>query len=140
MNNLIRRPNNSLSFIDELFDDFFTTPSFKTNTSCMRTDIRELENGYELDIDVPGFAKEDIKISLEKGYLTIEARREESKEEKKTQYLRRERFLGNSARGFYVGDEIGVEDIKASHELGILRVFIPKQGSNVKEKKFISIE
>jgi HSP20 family molecular chaperone IbpA len=140
MNNLIRRPNNSLSFIDELFDDFFTSPTFKTNASCMRTDIRELENGYELDIDVPGFAKEDIKISLEKGYLTIEARREESKEEKKTQYLRRERFLGSSARSFYVGDEIGEEDIKATHELGILRVFIPKQGSNVKEKKFIAIE
>jgi HSP20 family protein len=139
MNNLVRRNTNNLSFIDEFFDDFFARPAFKSGGSCMRTDIREVENGYELDIDVPGFAKEDIKISLEKGYLTIEARKDEGKEEKEQHFLRRERFLGSSARSFYVGEEIGVEDIKANHNLGILTVFIPKQGSNVKEKKFINI-
>ncbi|MCK7484884.1 MAG: Hsp20/alpha crystallin family protein [Bacillus subtilis] len=139
MNNLVRRNNNNLSFIDEFFDDFFIRPAYKTSGSCMRTDIREIENGYELDIDVPGFAKEDIKISLEKGYLTIEAKKDETKEQKDQHFLRRERFLGSSARSFYVGEEIAVEDIKANHNLGILTVFIPKQGTNVKEKKFIDI-
>jgi HSP20 family protein len=139
MNNVIKRNTNNLSFIDEFFDDFFAHPAFKPAGSSMRTDIRELDSGYELDIDVPGFAKEDIKISLEKGYLTIEARKDESKEEKDQHYLRRERFLGSSARSFYVGEEIAVDDIKANHQRGILTVFIPKQGTNVKEKKFIDI-
>lgn len=142
MNFVVKRNNqNNLSFIDEFFDDFFPRNAFTTrNSSCMRTDIREVEKGYELDIDVPGFTKEDITISLDKGYLTIEAKKETNKEEKNQHYLRRERVIGNAARSFYVGDQIQETDIKASYNNGILTVAIPKEGANQREKKVISIE
>ncbi|MBU1145765.1 MAG: Hsp20/alpha crystallin family protein [Firmicutes bacterium] len=140
MNNIIRRRNNDLSVFDDLFGDFFTRPIFKENVSCMKTDIVEVDTGYELDVDVPGFGKEDIKISLDNGYLTVEAKREENKEEKDNHYIRRERFLGSSARTFYVGEDIAEKDIKAEYDKGILKLFVPKQGTNVKEKKYISIE
>ena len=106
----------------------------------MRTDIKEIDDGYELHIDVPGFAKEDIKISLEKGYLTVEAKHEEKDEEKNGHYVRRERFLGSTARSFFVGEEIAEKDIKAEYDKGILKLFVPKEGTNIKEKKYISIE
>ena len=142
MNFVVKRNNqNNLSFIDEFFDDFFPRGGFQGRaSSCMKTDIREVEKGYELDIDVPGFAKEDIVISLDKGYLTIEAKKESSKEETNKHYLRRERVVGNAARSFYVGDYIQETDIKASYNNGILTVSIPKEGTNQKEKKLIAIE
>lgn len=142
MNFVVKRNNqNNLSFIDEFFDDFFTRGGFQNRTSsCMRTDIREVEKGYELDIDVPGYAKEDIMISLDKGYLTIEAKKETSNEESNKHYLRRERVVGNAARSFYVGDHIQETDIKASYNNGILTVSIPKERTNQKEKKMIAIE
>lgn len=139
MNNLVKR-NNDLFYFDDFFDGFFTRPYTKNGSSCMKTDIQEVENGYTLDIDVPGFGKEDIKISLDNGYLTVEAKQEELKEENKGHYLRRERFLGSSARSFYVGENIAQSDIKANYNKGILTLFIPKVGSNVKEKKYIDIE
>ena len=105
----------------------------------MKTDIIEIENVYELHLDVPGFGKEEIKISLDKGYLTIEAKKEEVTEEKEKHYLRKERFFGTCARSFYVGDEISQEDIKANYDKGILTVFIPKEGTNKKEPKYIDI-
>jgi len=142
MNSIIKKDNN-VSILDDFFDDFFTVrPPMRQAAQCMRTDIKEVENGYELVIDVPGFGKDDIKISLEKGYLNIEAKIEEDKENKdaKGHFIRRERFLGSSARSFYVGDDIAEKDIRASYDKGILTVFIPKEGTNVKEKKYISIE
>ncbi len=139
MNNITKR-STGLTILDDLFDDFFSRPAFREGTQCMRTDIKEVEHGYELDIDVPGYGKEDIKISLDKGYLTVEAKHEEDKEEKQGHFIRRERFLGSSARSFYVGDEIAEKDIKAEYDKGILKLFIPKEGTNVKEKKYINIE
>lgn len=128
-------------FFDDIFDDFFTTNSSRRGTSSsMKTDILEVDNGYELHIDVPGFGKEDIKISLDKGYLTIEAKKDETKEESGKHYVRRERFTGTCARSFYVGDEIQEEDIKAKYEKGILNLFIPKEGTNKKVLKYIDIE
>jgi HSP20 family molecular chaperone IbpA len=138
MANLIKR-NNSLSFFDDFFDDFFQPTSRSMNAS-MKTDIIELEKGYELQIDVPGFDKEDVKITLEKGYLTIEAKKEKEEETKDVHYLKRERFLGSCARSFYVGDEIAEKDIKAEYDKGTLKVFVPKEGTNVKEKKYIEIK
>ena len=137
MTKLVKR-NNSLSFFDDFFDDFFQ-PNTRVNGS-MKTDILELENGYELQVDVPGFEKEDIKISLDKGYLTIEAKKEKQEETKDAHYLKRERFLGTCARSFYVGEEIAETDIKAEYDKGTLKVFVPKEGTNVKEKKYIAIE
>ena len=122
----------------DIFDDFFTTTP-KRSVSSMKTDILEVDNGYELHIDVPGFGKEDIKISLDKGYLNIEAKKEENKEENSSHYLRRERFEGTCARSFYVGEDIREEDIKAKYDKGILNLFIPKEGTNKKEMKYIDI-
>jgi HSP20 family molecular chaperone IbpA len=138
MTKLVKR-NNSLSFFDDFFDDFFQ-PTTRAMNASLKTDILELEKGYELQMDVPGFDKEDIKITLDKGYLTIEAKKEKQEEKKDVHYLKRERFLGSCARSFYVGDEIAEEDIKAEYDKGTLKVFVPKEGTNVKEKKFIAIE
>jgi HSP20 family molecular chaperone IbpA len=138
MTKLVKR-NNSLSFFDDFFDDFFQ-PATRNVSASMKTDILELEKGYELQIDVPGFDKEDIRISLEKGYLTIEAKKEKEEEKKDLHYLKRERFLGTCARSFYVGEEIAEEDIKAEYDKGTLKVFVPKEGTNVKTKKYIAIE
>lgn len=138
MTKLVRR-NNSLSFFDDFFDDFFQ-PTTRSLSQSMKTDIIQLDNGYELQIDVPGFDKQDIKISLENGYLTIEAKKEKQEEAKDVHYLKRERFLGTCARSFYVSEDIAEEDIKAEYDKGTLKVFVPKQGTNVKSKKFIEIE
>ncbi len=139
MTNLIKR-NNDLSIFDDFFDGFFSKPMISGTTPLMRTDIKELDNGYELELDVPGFGKEDIKISLEKGYLTVEAKKEENKENKQVRYLRQERVYSSCARSFYVGEQIAEQDIKAGYDRGILTLFVPKQGTNVKEKKYIAIE
>jgi HSP20 family protein len=141
MNSLIRRnTNNDLDFFNDFFDGFFTTPAVRGTNLCMRTDIKETEKTYELEVDVPGFGKNDINISLENGYLTIEAKREEGKEEKESHFLKRERFVGSAARTFFVGDNLSQEDIKAGYDKGILTLSIPKQGSLVKEKKYICIQ
>ncbi|MFP4478006.1 MAG: Hsp20/alpha crystallin family protein [Candidatus Izemoplasmatales bacterium] len=137
MANIVKR-NNSLSFFDDFFDDFFTPA--KRNQASMKTDILEKEDGYELHIDVPGFDKEDVKISLDNGYLTVEAKLEKENEDKDAHYLKRERFLGASARSFYVGEDIAEEDIEANYDKGMIKLFIPKEGTNVKEKKYIEIK
>jgi len=137
MANIIKR-NNSLSFFDDFFNDFFTPT--KRNQASMKTDILEKEDGYELHIDVPGFDKEDIKVSLDNGYLSVEAKIEKETEDKEAHYLKRERFLGASARSFYVGEDIAEEDIQANYDKGMIKLFIPKEGTNVKEKKYIEIK
>ena len=124
----------------DIFDDFFNSGTQRRSSNSLKTDILEVENGYELHIDVPGFAKEDIKITLDKGYLTVEAKREEIKEENETRYLRRERYFGECARSFYVGEDILEEDIKAKYDKGILNLFIPKEGTNKKVTKYIDIQ
>ncbi len=139
MAKLVRR-GNGLTFFNDFFDDFFTTPTFRNGSSCMKTDILDVENGYELHVDVPGFGKDDIKISLDNGYMTIEAKKEETSEEKDNHYLKRERYMGSAARSFYVGDDINEADIKAEYDKGILKLFIPKEGTNVKEKKYVEIQ
>lgn len=138
MTKLVKR-NNALSFFDDFFDDFFQ-PTTRTTSGSMKTDIIELENGYELQVDVPGFEKADIKISLDNGYLTVEAKKETEETQKDVHYVKRERFLGTCARSFYVGEEIAEDDIKANYDKGTLTLFVPKEGTNVKEKKYISIK
>ncbi len=141
MNAIIRRtnPSNDLEFFNDFFDGVFTKTLARDMNHCMRTDIKESENGYSLEIDVPGFSKEDIKISLENGYLTVEAKKEESNEKKDAHYLRKERTFGSAARSFYVGEDVAEADVKAGYDKGVLTLFVPKQGTNVKEKKFITI-
>ncbi|HIR41332.1 MAG TPA: Hsp20/alpha crystallin family protein [Candidatus Egerieicola pullicola] len=130
-------------FGEDLFDDFMdfpfrTTRSYQNVHGLMQTDIRETKDGYELDVDLPGFDKKDINLELKDGYLTIKASRNEEKEDKKHHYLRKERFTGSCSRSFYVGDSVKEEDVHAKFDNGILKLSFPKEepkrlsgGSNI---------
>ena len=131
-------------WMDFPFDrDFWGRTNNKTTKNLMKTDIREHDAGYELDIDLPGFKKDEIKVELENGYLTISATKgaDNDEQDKKGKYIRRERYAGTMQRSFYVGDYVTQEDIKAKCENGILRLSIPKKDAKaVETKKTIAIE
>ena len=137
------------NLFDDLFDDFvkpartavrYAVPS----ASVMKTDIKEMEDRFELDIDLPGYKKEDVHAELKDGYLTINAETKSDKDEKDAEgkYSRRERYYGTCSRSFYVGDDVTEADIKAKFENGILKVVVPKIEAKpvVEEKKLIPIE
>lgn len=139
------------SLFDDLMDfpfekEFFghSNPLYgKHAQNVMKTDIKESDTAYEMDIDLPGFKKEDVSAKLENGYLTITAAKGLDKDEKndKGVYIRRERYSGQCARTFYVGEAVTQEDIKAKFEDGILKVTIPKvEPKKVEDKKYIAIE
>ena len=132
-----RRNDLGFNFFDDAFEDFFK-PVFYTKSEHMRTDIKETDNEYELSVDMPGFEKKDISLSLEGGYLTVSAKREE-KEENKDNYLRRERSYSCS-RNFFVGDAVSEEDIKAKYNNGTLVLTVPKKEKQIPQKKNIEIE
>ncbi len=135
---------------EKLFDGFmddFGFPTYHTQTKthtagCMRTDVKETDGGYELDIDIPGYKKEDVKAKLKDGYLTISAESNSENDEKDDdgRYIRRERYYGSMSRTFYVGDGIKDEDIKAKFADGTLSLFVPKPQPVVPEEKYIAIE
>lgn len=137
-------------FGENLFDDFmdgFPFGSYKNPSSfnsLMKTDIRDMEQSYELDIDMPGFRKEDIKAELKNGYLTIEAQtsRDNDEKDEKGRYIRRERYSGSCQRSFYVGKDVTQEDIKARFENGILKLTVPKKEAlpKVEENRYIAID
>ena len=142
-------------FGENLFDDFMDFPferEFfgrknplygKNEKNMMKTDVKELDHAYELDIDLPGFKKEEVTARLENGYLTISAAKGLDKDEKDKEgkYIRRERYAGAMSRSFYVGDEVKQEEIRAKFEDGILRLTVPKQDAQKEEEnKYISIE
>ncbi|MBR3524157.1 MAG: Hsp20/alpha crystallin family protein [Bacilli bacterium] len=120
---LVPRRNNFGLFDDFFDEDFFT----KKEKNLMKTDIREKENEYIIDIDLPGFSKENINLSLENGYLNISAKTENNNDENNDKYIRQERFYGECSRSFYVGDDIKEEDIDAEFKNGILKITVPKQ-------------
>ena len=119
-------------------------PVFGKNAArIMKTDVRETDNGYELDIDLPGFKKDEISAQLKDGYLTISAAKGLDKDEKEKdgKYIRRERYAGTMSRSFYVGEGVEQDDIHAKYENGILKLSIPKKDAKeVEQKKYISIE
>ncbi len=128
-------------FDDDFFRDDFFDRKDRMNYNLMKTDIREDENSYLLEVDLPGYSKDDIKIDITDGYLTINAKVEkEDKDESKT-YVRRERFTGEVSRSFYVGDDIKEEEVKASFKNGILTLEVPKLSleDKKKDKKYIEI-
>lgn len=150
---LLPRTNTLNSFWgDNLFDDFFedfarpvrTVGRYNTSNGIMRTDVKESDTGYELDIDLPGCKKENVTAELKEGYLTIsaETNRSDEKKDEDGRYIRRERYYGNCSRSFYVGEDITQEDIKARFEDGILKISIPKKEEKpaVEESKYIQIE
>ena len=141
-------------FGENLFDDFFGDPFGmmprgrdplygKHAKNLMRTDVRETEDTYELDVDLPGFKKDEIHLELNNGYLTISTEKTLEKDEKnkKGRMLRQERYAGTMQRSFYVGEAITEEDVKASYEDGVLHLIVPKKDApKVPEKKTIMIE
>ena len=115
----------------------------KHANNVMKTDVKETDTGYEVDIDLPGFKKDEINAQLDNGYLTISAAKGLDKDEKdkKGKYIRKERYAGAMSRSFYVGEGITQEDIKAKYEDGILRLSVPKKEVKaVEDKKYIAIE
>ena len=129
-------------FGENLFDEFFNDP-FEMNMllprgrdplygkhskNLMKTDVRETEGSYELDIDLPGFKKEDVNVELKNGYLTIAASKSQDKDEKdqKGRYIRQERYAGAMSRSFYVGEDVQPSEISAKFENGILQLSVPK--------------
>ena len=138
-------------FGENLFDDWmdFSFPDIdkalygKHAKNEMKTDVRETEEGYELDIDLPGFKKDEVTAQLDNGYLTIQASKGLDKEQKdkKGKYIRKERYAGSMSRSFYVGDAITEEDVHAKYEDGILKLSVPKKEAKaVEQTKHIAIE
>ena len=137
-NYLTNRNQPDHDFFGDAFDDFFAPVFFNRSMDNMRTDIKETENEYELSIDIPGFEREDINLTLNNGYLTIEAKRGETAENGKN-YLRRERSI-SYARSYYVGDAVSEEDIKAKYKSGTLTINVPKKQKEQRKIKNIKID
>ena len=138
-------------FGENLFNDWmdFSFPDIdkklygKRADQIMKTDVKEKDTEYEVDIDLPGFKKEDVKAELKDGYLTIRAAKGVDREEKKEdgKYIRKERYSGNMSRSFYVGKNVTQEDIHAKFEDGILKLTVPKkEAKKAEEKSYITIE
>ena len=126
------------NLFDELFDDDFPmipmrsirNPLYGKNAkNLMKTDVRETDDTYELDVDLPGFKKDEVQLDLKDGYLTISAAKglDKDQEDKKGKYIRQERYAGACSRNFFVGEGIEPRDVSAKFEDGILRVSLPKQ-------------
>ena len=131
--------NKNSNVLDDLWDNVFT--GFNTNR-LMKTDVHEKDGKYIMDIDLPGYKKDDVKISLYNGNLTISAEKNESNEEKdaKGNLIRKERYSGSCSRSFYVGDSIRDNDIQASFKDGILTITVPtEEHKEETEKKYIDI-
>ncbi len=139
MSNIITK---RYGLIDPFFDELFNDKGYRTS-DIMKTDIKEEGDHYELKVEVPEIKKEDLKLSLEDGYLTINATfKDENNEKSEGKYIRRERRYGNYTRSFYVGDSLKEEDIKAKLNNGVLYLNVPKEETvkKVEEKKYISID
>ena len=144
----------------DLFDGFFDFPAYDNRAMekaqrklygrhamhMMKTDVQEHDDHYEVDIDLPGFQKEELSLELNDGYLVVGAAKGLSKDEedKKTgRFVRRERYAGSMSRSFYVGEDMKQDDIRAKYESGVLMLDIPKleaRKPEVEEKKYIAIE
>ena len=128
----------------DLFDEMFRDPFFNEGESkLMKTDIKEKKDKYIIDIDLPGYEKEGIKIEIQDGYLTVHASiNKEDNDEEKGKYVRKERYVGECSRNFYVGNQVKEEDVKAKFKNGTLTLEIPKkeERKELPEKKYIPIE
>ena len=128
-------------FGENLFDDFFSDPFEmmmpqsrnplygKHAKNLMKTDVRETENSFEVDMDLPGFKKDEVNLELKDGYLTVSADKalDKDKKDNEGRYIRQERWSGSCSRSFYVGENVKPEDVHAKFEDGILRLSLPKQ-------------
>ena len=128
-------------FGENLFDDFFSDPFEmmmpqsrnplygKHAKNLMKTDVRETENSFEVDMDLPSFKKDEVNLELKDGYLTVSADKalDKDKKDNEGRYIRQERWSGSCSRSFYVGDTVKPEDVHAKFENGILQIALPKQ-------------
>lgn len=147
----------SIFGMNDLFDDFGDvfefSPAFRKQVAATRnisSDIKELADGYQIEMELPGFSKEEVKAQLKDGYLTItaehnaenkEENNEEGQKKKAVKYIRRERYYGKCQRSFFVGKNVTEEDINAKFENGILTMYVPKEVKKPQvEEKFITIE
>ena len=119
----------SYDLFDDVFDDFFRVPSFNNMGSVMKTDVREKDGYYYLDVELPGYNKEDVNIEISDGYLNIKASHNADQEEKdsKGNLIRQERSFGSCSRSFYVGENIHSEDIQAKFNNGVLEISLPSK-------------
>ncbi len=129
----------------DLFDEMFRDPFFEGSESkVMKTDIKEKKDKYIIDIDLPGYEKEDIKMEISDGYLTVHAsvNKEVDDEKEKGKYVRKERYVGECSRSFYVGENVSEDEIKAKFKNGTLTIEVPKKDDKkeLPEKKYIPIE
>lgn len=125
---------------DSFFDEFFNENKSNSVNQIMKTDIKDEGDHYLMQVDLPAVKKEDLHLSLNEGYLTIEASTHKETQDKNHHYLRKERSYGRLERSFYVGDSIKESDIKASLKDGVLTLFVKKPVEDKKEKSYIAIE
>ena len=137
MNYLIKRNQSTFDALDDAFNSFFKPMFFEEKYNVMKTDIRESEMAYLMDVEIPGFEKKDITLSIEKGYLTISADKKDCSDKKET-FLRRERSCRVS-RTYYVGD-VNRDLIKAKYESGVLQIEIPKKERGLPSAHTINID
>lgn len=126
------------SLFDEFFDDFLNN-NFQTPSRVMKSDIYEEGDSYHLDIELPGFTKDDLKIDFDNGYLTVTAEKKDQRDEESKKYIRKERFYGLYKRSYYIGD-VSEDSIRAKFDNGVLKVSIKKIELEAPKQKIISIE
>ena len=120
-------------FFGNAFDDYMKDTQRalygKHSKNLMKTDVKETDESYEVDIDLPGFQKDEVSLDLKNGYLTVSAAKGLDKDEsdKKGKYIRQERYAGACSRSFYVGEDVEAGEVAAKFENGILQLSIPKK-------------
>lgn len=142
---MLTRRNIGRNLFEDFFNDTLFSESFGSSRNVMmKTDVQERDGSYLLDIELPGFDKQDIRAELKNGYLTIAAEKTTSNDQKDEggNYVRRERYTGSCQRSFYVGDQVKQEDIHAAFENGVLKLTVPKETPKAieEERKYIAIE
>lgn len=138
---MIPKRKNEFDLFDDMFNDSFLMSG--NSSRLMKTDIKEKDKEYVIEMDLPGYEKENIKINVADGYLTVHAvSSKNSSEKEEGKFVRKERYLGECSRSFYIGDDVNEDSIKASFKNGILKVEIPKKEAveELPETKYIEIE
>ena len=137
------------SLFDDMFNGFGMMPDIdralygKHARNLMKTDVRETQDFYLVDIDLPGFKKDEVKVELKGGYLTVQAAKglDRDRKDEQGRYIRQERYAGQMSRSFYVGEQVRPEDLKAKFEDGILQITVPKEAPRaIPESSYIAIE
>ena len=137
---LLSRRNN---LFDEFFNDPFFSDSYQNRPTLMKTDIEDDGTNYIIDVELPGYKKENVRAELKDGYLTIYAETASEREDSENgkNYIRKERYSGSCKRSFYVGSQLRQEDIKAAFDNGVLKLTVPKEApKQIEENHYITIE